>query len=270
MKFRNPLLILFLITACLQLAACTQNSAKVTKIEPSRLEDIEGSDFKRVVLTEKAAERIGVQTDIVREEQVTRTLRIGGKVMSSPDEAASAPGAGGAITNLEKVRVQVRLSESDLQRLDQGQPVFVMLLDEDENEDIDDDEEEAGFAAEPDEAQDFDDIEDDEEGGTKALYYVVNATDNRLAPGQRVLVSLSLAGNEKQRLVIPYAAVIYGVQGETWVYTLSEPLNYVRYPINIEYIEGGLAVLSEGPPPGTRVVTVGTAELLGAETGVSK
>jgi multidrug efflux pump subunit AcrA (membrane-fusion protein) len=176
----------------------------------------------------------------------------------------------GAITNLGKARVQVRLSESDLQRLDQDQPVFVMLLDEDENEDIDADEEEAGFAAEPDEAQDFDDIEDDEEGGTKALYYVVNATDNRLVPGKRVLVRLSLAGNEKQRLVITYAAVIYGVQGETWVYTLSEALNYVRYPINIEYIEGGLAVLSEGPPPGTLVVTVGTAELLGAETGVSK
>ena len=68
--------------------------------------------------------------------------------------------------------------------------------------------------------------------------------------------------------VVPYAAVLYGVHGETWVYTNPEPLVYVREPITIDYIEGDLAVLLEGPPAGTQVVTIGGAELLGAENGV--
>lgn len=68
--------------------------------------------------------------------------------------------------------------------------------------------------------------------------------------------------------VVPYAAVIYGVHGETWVYTNPEPLVYVRAPVTVEYIEGDLAVLLEGPPVGTAVVTAGGAELFGAESGV--
>jgi hypothetical protein len=68
--------------------------------------------------------------------------------------------------------------------------------------------------------------------------------------------------------VVPYAAVIYGVHGETWVYTNPEPLVFIREPITIDYIEGDLAVLSEGPPAGTAVVTVGGSELFGAESGI--
>lgn len=73
-----------------------------------------------------------------------------------------------------------------------------------------------------------------------------------------------------QRLVIPYASVIYGLHGETWTYTNPEPLVFVRQPVSIDYIDGDLAVLLEGPSPETLVVTVGVAELYGAETGVGK
>lgn len=72
------------------------------------------------------------------------------------------------------------------------------------------------------------------------------------------------------RRVVPYASVIYGLQGETWVYISPEPPVFVRYLINIDYIDGGLAILLEGPPPGTSVVTVGVAELYGADTGIGK
>jgi hypothetical protein len=77
-------------------------------------------------------------------------------------------------------------------------------------------------------------------------------------------------GNGEQHKFIPFAAVIYGVHGETWVYTNPEPLVYVREPIVIDFIQDDWAVLSEGPEVGTAVVTVGGAELFGAETGVSK
>lgn len=69
---------------------------------------------------------------------------------------------------------------------------------------------------------------------------------------------------------VPYAAVIYDVEGNTWVYTNSAPLTYVRVPINIDHIEGDTAVLSESLSSELAVVTIGVAELYGTETGVSK
>jgi len=70
--------------------------------------------------------------------------------------------------------------------------------------------------------------------------------------------------------VIPYAAVLYGLNGETWTYTNPEPLVFVRQPIVIDHIEGDSAFLSEGPDTGTAVVIIGVAELYGAEVGVKK
>jgi hypothetical protein len=68
-----------------------------------------------------------------------------------------------------------------------------------------------------------------------------------------------------KRKVVPYAAVLYDAHGDTWVYTSPEPLVFVRHAIHVEYISGDRAVLSQGPPAGTAVVTVGAAELFGAE-----
>ncbi|MDQ5875088.1 MAG: hypothetical protein M3526_06875 [Actinomycetota bacterium] len=72
----------------------------------------------------------------------------------------------------------------------------------------------------------------------------------------------------QQRTVIPYSAVFYESNGETWAYTSPEDLTFVRESIVIDDIDGDLAVLSSGPPPGTMVATVGVAELFGTESGV--
>ncbi len=66
-------------------------------------------------------------------------------------------------------------------------------------------------------------------------------------------------------LVIPFAAVVYDVEGKAWAFTNPEGLTYVRAPITISTIDGDRAVLSAGPVVGTKVVTVGAAELVGAE-----
>jgi hypothetical protein len=59
---RNPLFILLvLVVAALGLAACGSKESPAKPVSPSTLEEIEGSELKRVILTEKAAERIGVQ-----------------------------------------------------------------------------------------------------------------------------------------------------------------------------------------------------------------
>jgi hypothetical protein len=139
MKHMNQLLfILVLLIASLQLSACGPKSATTEKINPATLEEIEGSELKRVILTEKAAERIDVQT-------------------------------------------------------------------------------------------------------------------------------VSVGGN-----VIPYAAVIYDTEGNTWIYTNPEPLTFVRQSIVIDHIEGEEAFLSQGLESNVPVVTLGVSELYGAETGVSK
>lgn len=69
-----------------------------------------------------------------------------------------------------------------------------------------------------------------------------------------------------RRKVIPYSAVLYGTDGETFTYANPEGLTFVRRDIKVDHIDGGQAVLADGPASGTAVATVGAAELLGAET----
>lgn len=246
-------LLTLVVSAALLLSACAQPPATVEKIAPAKVEKIEGSQVKRVTVTEKAAERLNIQTDVVREEQVTRTRTVGGMVVTSPTGADPGP---------SKVWVRVTLTEGDLNAVDRSQAALVLSL-EDEEEDID---ETDGLVAEADEGPEADDDGDAE----ATLYYVVDNTDNRLIPGQRVFVELVLLGGNALLKVIPYAAVIYDVNGDTWVYYNPEPLVFIRAPITIDYIEDSLAYLTDGPAVNTSVVTVGGAELYGAEVGVSK
>lgn len=71
-------------------------------------------------------------------------------------------------------------------------------------------------------------------------------------------------------LVVPYSAVIYDIEGNTWVYTNPAPLTFVRSSVVIERIEGDQAFLAEGLETDSPIVTVGVIEIYGAETGVSK
>jgi hypothetical protein len=72
-----------------------------------------------------------------------------------------------------------------------------------------------------------------------------------------------------EQTVIPYDAVIYLTDGKTYTYTAPEPLTYVRQEIDIDHVVGDSAMLSDGPPVGTEVVTVGAAEVYGTEFEVA-
>ena len=146
MKYINRWIIVLSIIVGLQLSACVPKEAKAEKIQPFQLETIDETDLKRVILTEKATERLDIQTSPVREEQV----------------------------------------------------------------------------------------------------------------------------NGVKRKVVPYAAVIYDLQGATWLYTSPAPLTFVRESITVDFIEGDRVVLVKGPSSGTEVVIIGVAELYGTETGLSK
>lgn len=69
----------------------------------------------------------------------------------------------------------------------------------------------------------------------------------------------------EQRTVVPYSAVLYLADGDAYAYSSPGRLQFVRVPLTIDFIDGELAVLSDGPEVGTQVATVGVAELLGTE-----
>lgn len=178
MQYGKRCMLVLLIMASLQLAACSKKSDTSSKIAPAKVEKIEGTALKRVTLTAKAAERLGIKTAAAQE--VPAAPQRPGRA-----ELVVASGAGAGATQQE-----------------------------------------------------------------------LRTVGNPAAPG---LVK-----------VVPYAAVIYDAQGATWVYMNPNPLTFVRHAIHIDYIEGDLAVLSDGPASGTAVVIVGAAELFGTETGIGK
>lgn len=69
---------------------------------------------------------------------------------------------------------------------------------------------------------------------------------------------------------IPYAALIYNEEGNTYTYVSPRPLVYVREPIDVDRISGAHVLLRHGPPTGTAVVTTGAAEVYSAEFGVEE
>jgi hypothetical protein len=99
----------------------------------------------------------------------------------------------------------------------------------------------------------------------------IDGTDfKRVILTEKAAQRLDIKTAEVSGTTIPYAAVIYDTEGNTWIYTNPEPLTFVRAPIAIDHIDGDQAILSEGLDSATSVVTLGVSELYGAETGVSK
>lgn len=97
------------------------------------------------------------------------------------------------------------------------------------------------------------------------LYYRVPGKDHGLTLNSRMRVELQVSGNEDKQKVVPYSAVYYDGKGAAWVYVNTKPLAFERQRIGVERVVGDLAVLSDGPPVGTPVVTVGASLLYGAE-----
>ena len=78
-----------------------------------------------------------------------------------------------------------------------------------------------------------------------------------------------ISEDQSGRRVVPYSSIIYDLDGDAWVYTVTAPLTFVREAIVVEQITKDFAYISEGPPVGTQVVTVGVPELYGTEVGVN-
>lgn len=104
-----------------------------------------------------------------------------------------------------------------------------------------------------------------EESGTEGIMKVVLEEKAVERIGLQIAQVREESYGGVSRLVVPYGAIMYDTKGDTWTFTNPAPLTYVRAKIVVETIDGDRAILSQGPPAGTTIVTVGATELMGAE-----
>jgi hypothetical protein len=229
-----------------------------------RLESIPGSEAKRVILTAKALERLGIETASVSEQPIVRKRMVGGLVTPAPrNEPAAgagfagfgrAPAAPAAPTTKGLAWVLVTLSAAEWESLAKDRPARLLPL---ATRDTFGKE----ILARPSGMVPVEDMK----RSMLRTYYVVSADESGLALNQRMRVELQLSGSDEKRRVVPYGAVYYDAKGTPWVYLNPQPLVFERRRIAVERIVGELAILAEGPPVGTTVVTVGAPLLYGAE-----
>ncbi|MFN0300073.1 MAG: hypothetical protein ACKVQU_06930 [Burkholderiales bacterium] len=259
-----------------------------------KFETIPGSSAKRVMLSQKAAERLGIATGKVSMEVVTKkqmvsgivTPPLGGLTEPKPtgggfggfgqlpvDATAAIPGFGGlqSVSSATPVAKQpdvaksvvplggdawvaVSLSKREWERLDKDKPARILPIGTR-------DQAVQNTVAKPSGVPPVEDVR----RSMLTVYYVVPGKDHGLALNKRMRVELPMTGIEEKQKVIPYSALYYDAKGVAWTYVNTKPLVYERQRITVERIAGDLAVLSDGPDVDTPIVTVGAALLYGTE-----
>ena len=256
-------------------AAQAAGSGSYKASDAVSFEEVPGSTVKRVILKEKAAERLGIELGEVREELIILKQMVGGLIVppvEDPPEPKLANGSFGGfgqeievatvqtatdstfVTASDEYWVRVTLSGGEWERLRKDQAAQIMPLA------IRDGLANETFAL----PSDLEPVQDMKRS-MMALYYIISDTDHGLNLYERVRVELQLMGSGETRIIVPYSAVYYDGKGTPWVYVSPEPLVFQRQRIEIERIVGDLAVITDGPPVGTKVVTVGASLLYGAE-----
>ncbi|MEO6320931.1 MAG: hypothetical protein ABIR56_09620 [Polaromonas sp.] len=285
------------------------------------LEAISGSTVKRVILSAKAAERLGIETGKVGEESLIRKQMVSGLVIVPVDrqsgekpsggtfggfgqaglaaptnpgsgavssrkvaavapatpavlqqtgvgfaglgkaiaapapQPAPAPASAQAITPiLGDAWVLVTLSPGEWERLAKDKPARLLALSTRDKLGSE-------VLAQPSGILPVEDVK----RSMLTLYYMVPGKDHGLTLNSRMRVELQISGNEDKQKIVPYSAVYYDGKGAAWVYVNTKPLTFERQRIGVERVVGDLAVLSDGPPVGTPVVTVGASLLYGSE-----
>ncbi len=266
-----------LVAAALWLLPETALGAGGSSYKPSdavSFEEIPGSALKRVILTEKAAERLGIEFGEVSEETIVLKQMVGGVIVppvKEPPEPKLAVGTFGTFSQVTEVSatqpaaatempasgeswVRVALSEGEWERTRKDQPARILPL--------------ATRDALADEVfalpTGLDPVQDMKRT-MLTVYFILPGADHGLDQYQRVRVELQLTGSGETRTVVPYSAVYYDGQGVPWVYVSPETLAFERRRVEVERIVGDWAVTTDGPPIGTKVVTVGAPLLYGAE-----
>jgi len=232
---------------------------------PSKVTPIEGTTLSQVTLTPQAAERLGIEITQVRDMQMVRKRWVSGIVQESPDDTATVEApeqfttAAGPSSPATVRRWQIQVDPiGELDRQAGSRPARVVPISGTLSG--------GGWLAEPSAMSPLGTVED----AARPLFYNLPAETPGLAGPGRVLVELALSDGGAARKVVPYASLLYDIEGGTWIYTSPEPLVFVRHPVQVDYIDNEWAVLNDGPPAGTDVVLIGVAELYGTEFKIGK
>jgi hypothetical protein len=102
-------------------------------------------------------------------------------------------------------------------------------------------------------------------GSNEARVTLTDAAAKRIGL-ETAVVKDAPAGSGAAQRTMPNAAVLYDPNGKTWAYTSQGGGTYVRTAVTVARVVGDEAWLSDGPATGTAVVTLGAAELYGAES----
>jgi hypothetical protein len=259
-------------TAMLLLAPVAAHAGGSGPTGPStavKFESIPDSHVKRVILTARAAERLGIETGKIGEQRIIRKQMVGGQVIHplKVESEGKLVGFGGfaqpAVVKAPapvvepapgETWVKIALSEEEWGRVAENAPARLLPLATRPglNKEV------TALVSKAPPVADF-------KRSMLNVYYVIQGKDHGLKVNDRMRIELTLKGSNKMKQVVPYSAVYYDGKGEPWVYTVVEPLVYERKRVTVERVVGGQSVLSDGPPVGTEVVTVGSSLLFGAE-----
>jgi hypothetical protein len=105
-------------------------------------------------------------------------------------------------------------------------------------------------------------VEEVEGADVKQVTFVADAA-------RRVDLRTAVVRQVGEHTLVPYASLVYDAAGQVWVYTVPEPLTYMRAPVTVDRIIGDRVLLASGPAAGTRVVTVGATEVYGTELDIA-
>jgi hypothetical protein len=82
---------------------------------------------------------------------------------------------------------------------------------------------------------------------------------------ERIGLKTAVVAQDGPSKAVPSAATLFGPEGRSFVYTATTPLTFLRVEIHVQADDGKVTRFTDGPPPGTLVVTTGVTEVYGAE-----
>jgi hypothetical protein len=125
--YYHKILVIVLGVFVLQFIACQQKADTPKKTEPAYIEHIEGSELSRVILTERAAERLDISTVAVYEEMMLQSPKELRKVVPYSAVIYDTRGNTWVYTNPEPLvyirhQINIRVIEGEKAFLFEGPP----------------------------------------------------------------------------------------------------------------------------------------------------
>lgn len=225
-------------------AELTRSKASLS-IAEARLDLLSGKNL------DKAA---GSLSTLVMESPVDGVLQ---RIFVAPGQTVPASTPLFDVASLKPVWIRVPVYVGDLDKIDLQKNASVILLGDNQGETL--------IHAVPVKGPPLSDAS----SVSADLFFELANSDRLFRIGQKVKLSLLLKAPEES-LVIPRSAILYDMNGGSWVYIKISPYVYSRRRVQVSHIVGDQVVLIRGVNAGDEVVTAGAVEIFGTEFGVGK